>query len=80
MSNTIADLRKHLFDSIDGLKAGTMEIDKAKAISDLCQVVINSAKVEVDFMKMRGDKGTGFIPEKQIEAPAEPALPKLVKK
>lgn len=82
MSNTITDLRKHLFDSIAGLKEGTMEIDKAKTIADLCQVVINSAKVEVDFMRMRGDnaKGTGFIQEeKQIEGPAEPVA-KLVKR
>lgn len=79
MSNTIADLRKHLFDTIAGLKDGKMEIDRAKTIADVAQVVINSAKVEVDFMRMRGDdsKGTGFIPE--IEVTVEPGAPRLVK-
>lgn len=36
---------------------------------------MDSAKVEVDFMKLKGgeQKGTGFITEeRQIEAPAEP--------
>lgn len=83
MSNTIADLRKHLFDAIAAVKDGKMDTEQAKTISELSQVVINSAKVEVDFMKMRGGdglKGTGFIPEeKQIAAPGTPAAPRLVK-
>lgn len=79
MSNTIADLRKHLFDTIAALKDTDkpMEIERAKTIADVAQTIINSAKVEVDFMRMRGDdsKGTGFIPEeKQIEAPGTPRL------
>ena len=79
MANTIADLRKHLFETIEALKdeKKPMEIDRAKTIADVAQTIINSAKVEVDFMRMRGDdsKGTGFIPEeKQIEAPGAPRL------
>lgn len=74
MSNTISDLRKHLFDAIKGVGDGTMDVDKGKTISDLAKVVVESAKVEVDFMKLRGadQKGTGFIPEeKQITAAPE---------
>lgn len=77
MSNTISDLRKHLFDAIQGVRDGSMDTDKAKTIADLSKVVVESAKVEVDFIKVRGDtgKGTGFIPEdKQIEAPGSPRL------
>jgi hypothetical protein len=78
--NTISDLRKHLFDAIEGVRNGSMDVDKGKTISDLAKVVVDSAKVEVDFMKLRGEggKGTGFVPEeKQIEA--EPGTPRLVK-
>jgi len=82
VSNSIADLRKHLFDTLEALKAkdNPMELDRAKAIADVAQVVINSAKVEVDFMRMRGDgsKGTGFIPEEK-EVPALPGQPRLIK-
>jgi hypothetical protein len=77
VSNTISDLRRHLFDAIEGVRSGTMDTDKAKTISELSKVVVESAKVEVDFMKVRGDtgNGTGFIPEeKQIEAPGTPRL------
>lgn len=62
MSKTIADLRTHLFDAIEGLKAGTMDLDRARGIADLSQTVINSAKVEVDFIKATGNtQGSGFI-------------------
>lgn len=73
MSNqTIADLRSTLFDTIKLVKDGKLDIASAKTISDLAQVVINSAKVEVDHLKVTGKaNGSGFIPE----APCAPALP-----
>ena len=65
--NKIEDLRNHLFETIEMLKDGDMEIDKAKAISEVAQVIINSAKVEVQFLKEMGsNRHTGFI---QLENP-----------
>ncbi len=74
-SHTISDLRRLLFDTIQGVRDGTMDVDKGKTISDLAKVVVDSAKVEVDFMKLRGSdqKGTGFIPEERQIGPTEPA-------
>lgn len=66
MSNeTIADLRAELFATLRGLtdKTNPMEIERAKAVSDIAQTIINSAKVEVEHMKVAGGKGSGFIPE-----------------
>lgn len=58
----IQDLRHHLFETIEMLKDGDMEIDKARAISEVAQVIINSAKVEVQFIKEMGsNRHTGFI-------------------
>jgi len=63
--NTVQDLRKHLFETIQALKDpdNPMDIGRAKAISNAAQVVVNSAKVEIDYMKLTGGDGTGFIPE-----------------
>lgn len=62
MSHTINDLRGHLFDALKGLKDKSMDIETAKAISDISQVIVNSAKVEVDFAKATGQKsGSGFL-------------------
>ena len=61
---TITELRTELFAALRGLsdKAAPMEIERAKAIADVAQTIINSAKVEVDFVKVAGGKGSGFIP------------------
>lgn len=66
MKNKIQDLRDHLFETLEALKDSDnpMELERAKAIADVAQVVINSAKVEVEFMKITGEvKGTGFLPD-----------------
>jgi hypothetical protein len=60
--NKIEDLRDHLFEIIEMLKEDDMQLDKAKAIADIAQVIVNSAKVEVDFIKVVHGNGSGFIP------------------
>ena len=44
------------------LKENDMLLDQAKAIADIAQVIVNSAKVEVDMMKVVHGNGSGFIP------------------
>ena len=65
MKNKIEDLRNHLFATIEALLDDDhpMEIERAKAVSTVAQVIINSAKVEVDFLEATGAlSGSGFIP------------------
>ncbi|MDC6126638.1 hypothetical protein [Burkholderia gladioli] len=56
-------LRDHLFHTLEALTDGDkpMEIERAKAVAEVAQVIINSAKVEVEHLKVAGGKGTGFI-------------------
>lgn len=63
MSKDISDLRNHLFTALEGLadKDKPMEIERARAIADVAQTIINSAKVEVDRMKISGGIDTGFL-------------------
>ena len=60
---TIADLRGVLFETLEALKDKDkpMEIERAEAIAQVAQTIINSAKVEVEYLKVAGGKGTGFI-------------------
>lgn len=73
MKNKLTDLRNHLFATIEALldEENPMDISRAKAVSDVAQTVINSAKVEVDFINaIGGTGGTGFIQvEDQREEP-----------
>jgi predicted RNA methylase len=69
MKNKLSDLRDHLFETIEQLKDGDMQIDKAKTIADVAQVIINSAKVEVDYLKVTDQaQGTGFM-EREVQLP-----------
>lgn len=65
--NDINTLRSHLFETIEGIKNKTIKLEEAKAIADISQVVINSAKVEVEYAKATGGKSTsGFLPENTL--------------
>lgn len=74
MQNKIEDLRNHLFATIEALQdsANPMPLDRAQTIANVAQVLVSSAKVEVEFLKATdGTKGTGFIRDgKVIDAPA----------
>jgi hypothetical protein len=72
MKNRIEDLRNHLFATLESLQdeEKPMDLDRAKTIADVAQTLINSAKVEVEFLRTTGQiSGTGFL-----EKPKEGAL------
>ena len=63
-TKNISDLRSALFDTLDALRDPDkpMEIERAKAVVEVAQAIINSAKVEVDFAKATGTRtGSGFL-------------------
>lgn len=78
MKNKIEDLRNHLFETLEMLKDGEMEVDRAKAVSGVAQTIINSAKVEIDYLRVTEQRsGTGFI---QDEGGREPSLPEPMRR
>ena len=77
MNNKMTDLRNHLFATLEALQDQDkpMDIERAKAIAEVGKVLVDSAKVEVMFIKaMDGDvKSTGFI-ESEKELPNHPRV------
>lgn len=68
--NKIEDLRDHLFATLEALsdEEKPMELARATAIADVARAVIESAKVEVEYLKVTGQlEGTGFIPQETDE-------------
>lgn len=61
MSKNISDLRNAMFDAMDGLKNGTITVEQAKAMSGIGQVIIASAKVEVDYIRANNGGETAFL-------------------
>lgn len=81
MKNKITDLRNHLFAQIERLNDEDItpeqleeEIKKSKAIATISKVIVDSAKVEVAFVKANGGTGSGFLPEGE-DVPERKALP-----
>lgn len=74
MKNKIDNLREHLFATLEALRdeKNPMEIDRARTIATVAQTIVNSAKVEVDYIKATGAKGSAFIPD-ALPDPADAA-------
>lgn len=68
MSNDIQALRSNLFATLEALqnKENPMPIERAKAISEVAQVIINSAKLEVEYAKVTGKKSELFESENSL--------------
>lgn len=56
MPRTLDDLREELFKTLEALRREDqpMSIDRAKAVSEVAQTFINSAKAEVEYLKVTG--------------------------
>lgn len=77
MSHNINDLYDTMFATLKSLrdKDNPMDIDRAKAICEVGQVIVNTAKVEIDHMRLSGGNGSGFIATTAIPAPPDQQKP-----
>ena len=73
-------LREHLMQTLTSLRDrdNPMEPDRARAVAQVAGVLVDTARVEVDFIKATGDRSSGFLstPEEQSEQPALPDAPR----
>jgi len=75
--NKIEDLRNHLFETLEALRSEEkpMELERAAAIANVAKVIVESAKVEVAFVKATGvQRSTDFLPIEE-EGGLHPRLP-----
>jgi hypothetical protein len=76
--NTLDGLRSELFATLRALRAGKIKLADAKGVADLSQAIINTAKVEVDFIKAVGPRNarpTGFAGQLLEHQPGQPGRP-----
>jgi hypothetical protein len=78
----ISDVRALLIEQLRVLKSAPMdkvgeEIKRARSMSELAQVIVNSAKVEVDYIQaVKGASESTFLQEKEQEhVPQIPTTP-----
>lgn len=75
MKNKVEDLRNHLFAELERLgdedlegEALDAEIQRARAISGVAASITETAKVEVDYLKVtKRTEGTDFLPHDGVK-------------
>lgn len=85
MPKNLDDLRAVLFDTLEQLRAkdNPMEIDRARAICEVSDRLIETAKVECKYLDIVGPAGPSeFLPQgndKRPQLPAAPGHPRLTR-
>lgn len=81
MKNKLSDLRDHLFATLEGLadEEKPMDIERARAVAEVAQTVINSAKLEIEVLKLYDGRmrGSDFVPVQPVEQITRPQRPAL---
>lgn len=59
----IAALRTHLFETLRAVRAGTLELDKARVINEIGKTLVDTGRLEVDHIRATEGamKGSTFI-------------------
>ena len=80
MNNDILALRSHLFNTLTALqdKENPMDIDRAKAICQVGDVIVDTAKTEIDFMRVNGSIETQFFQKPTPPASLPPAAAQAI--
>lgn len=61
MSKSIEDLREALFATLQGVKDGTIDVERARAVNELGKTICDTAKVEVDYIRASGGGESSFL-------------------
>lgn len=59
--NNLTALRAELFATLRGLKSGSVDLDRARAVNELGKTLIDTARVEVDYLRATGGGESSFI-------------------
>lgn len=77
MKNKLTDLRDHLFAQLEAVREAAdedlaKEVQRAQSVSDISRVLIESAKVEIDYYRHIGGENSAstFIESKPALPPA----------
>lgn len=72
----INQLREHLMATLASLRdrKHPMEPDRARAVAQVASVLVDTAKVEIDYIKATGQDRSGFL-EQPADVPALPGSP-----
>jgi hypothetical protein len=71
---TIADVREVLMSTLRDLRSrdNPMELDRARTVAQVATVLVDTARVENDYLKLTGQDRSEFLESKPEDMPAIP--------
>lgn len=69
-NNNMATLQAHLFDVLQGVKSGSIDVERANAVCAVSQQLINTVKAESDFGHRTGQAVASSMIEVKAPSPA----------
>lgn len=61
MGKSIDDLRASLFATLEAVKAGDMDLDRARQVNEVAKTIVDTARVEVEYLKATGGGESEFL-------------------
>jgi hypothetical protein len=71
-TDNLNSLRELLFDTLRNVKAGTMDLDRARGVNEIAKTLVDTARVEVDFVRATDGSDSTFIVGPTDVTPALP--------
>jgi hypothetical protein len=69
--DNLTTLRALLFETLRSVKDGSMDIDRARGVNEIAKTLVDTAKVEVDYVRATDGNESAFLgADKSV-----PALP-----
>lgn len=72
MNNDITALRAALFETLHQVKSGEIDLDKARAVNEIGKTLIDTARVEVDYLRAVGRGESQFLAVEHQAGDSEP--------
>lgn len=65
--NDIGKLRDLLFETLEGVKSGCTDLDRARSINEISKTLVDTARVEVEYLKTTGGQRAPFLESEEEE-------------
>ena len=70
----MAALRAHLFETLRNVKAGQMDLDRARMVNELSKTLVDTGRLDVDYLRVTQGERSDFLAP-VAGAAATPGLP-----
>lgn len=61
MRQDITALREQLFATMAGVKDGSIDLERARAVNEISKTLVDTARVEVDYLRATGGGESEFL-------------------